>query len=195
MTRVLGEATRRAAASLLRALDLDERPDEPVEVRCEYEATGHADHTSFIAEALEVEVDSETGALSVVDAVLAVDIGQVVNPVTCRGQLEGGFAFGLGAALMEELQIEAGQVVTATLGDYKVPSIADMPPLRIVEISPADGPCSPLPKAVGELANSGVPPAIANAVAAATGARLTALPITAEAVRAAVQPRPEEAAS
>lgn len=187
-TRVLGEATRQAADHLLRALDDRVPGDEPVEVRHEYEATGHSeDTTSFIAEAVEVEVDRETGEISVVDAALAVDIGQVVNPIACRGQMEGGFAFGLGAALMEDLEIEQGQVVTATLGDYKLPSIADIPPVRIVEVHPADGPENPLPKAVGELTNSGVPPAIANAVAAASGARVTSLPITAEAVYSALR--------
>lgn len=185
-TRVLGEATRQAAGRLLRALD-GPPGDEPVEARYEYEAAGHSEDTSFVAEAVEVEVDRETGEITVVDAVLAVDIGQVVNPIACRGQLEGGFVFGLGAALMEDLEIERGQVVTASLGDYKLPSIADVPPVRIVEVRPADGPEDPPPKAVGELTNSGVPPAIANAVAAASGARVTSLPITAEAVHSALR--------
>ena len=189
VTRVLGETTRRAAADLLRELDAGGPGDEPVEVRCSYEATGAEDETAFIAEAVEVEVDPETGEITVLDAVLAVDIGQVVNPVACRGQLEGGFAFGLGAALMEDLEIEDGQVVTASLGDYKLPTVADVPPVRIIEVHPEDGWAYPLPKAVGELANSGVPAAIANAVAAASGARVTALPITAEAVYSVLRER------
>lgn len=182
VTRVLGEATIRAAAEIRERLAVEGVGDTALEARGEYEAPGHAEDSSFVAEAVEVEVDRETGAITVVDAVIAADTGEVINPVAHRGQLEGGFAFGLGAALMEELTVEDGQVLTVTLGDYKLPTVADMPPLRIIQVH-AGGTSGPFgAKAVGELANSGVPPAIANAVAAASGVRLASLPLTAEAV-------------
>ncbi|HEX6444736.1 MAG TPA: xanthine dehydrogenase family protein molybdopterin-binding subunit [Streptosporangiales bacterium] len=184
VTRVLGEATRRAAAQLRERLAAEGGGDVAIEARGEYEATGRAEDSSFIAEAVEVEVDPETGAVTLLDAVIAVDVGEVINPVAHRGQLEGGFAFGLGAALMEDLAVEDGQVLTSTLGDYKLPTVADMPPLRIVEVRPEGSSRRTGPKAVGELSNSGVPPAVANAVAAAVGVRLSSLPLTAEAIHA-----------
>ncbi len=139
--------------------------------------------------ALEVAVDRETGAFHIVDAVLVADVGTVINPVAVRGQLEGGFVFGLGQAVMEELVLEDGRVVTANLGDYKIPTIADVPDLRITLLTDAIGPGPFGAKSVGELANPAVPAAVANAVADAVGARVHSLPITAEKVLAAAGPR------
>jgi len=99
-----------------------------------------------------------------------------------RGQLEGGFVFGLGQAVMEELRLEDGRVTTTNLGDYKIPTIADAPPLRIVLITDALGPGPFGAKSAGELANPAVGAAIANAIDAAVGARVMSLPITAEKV-------------
>lgn len=188
VTRVLGEAVRQAAAALRDKLSGGEQLAWPVEVIGEREATHSDDGTSFAALAVEVEVDAETGTFRLTDAVLVVDVGQIINPVAHRGQLEGGFVFGLGAALMEELPVEEGQVLAGSLGDYKLPTIADVPPLRIVEITSPTGPGPFGAKAVGELSNCGVPPAIANALAAATGVRLRALPLTAEALYRGAHP-------
>ncbi len=135
------------------------------------------------AYSIEVAVDRETGAFRVVDAVLVADVGTVINPVALRGQLEGGFVFGLGQALMEELCLEDGRVTTTNLGEYKIPTIADAPPLRLVLITDAPGPGPFGAKSAGELANPGVGAAIANAIDAAVGARVTSLPISAEKVR------------
>ena len=99
-----------------------------------------------------------------------------------RGQLEGGFIFGLGQALMEELRVEDGRVTTTNLGDYKLPTIADAPPLRLVLLTDAPGPGPFGAKSVGELANPGAGAAVANAVAAASGARVFSLPVTSEKV-------------
>jgi len=123
----------------------------------------------------------------VVDAVQVVDVGTIVNPLAHQGQLEGGFAFGLGAGLMEDLVVADGQVTTLTLGEYKVPTVMDMPPLRTVLLATEIGPGPFGAKAVGEVTNSGVAPAIANAVADAVGARVTELPITAERVLNALE--------
>jgi CO/xanthine dehydrogenase Mo-binding subunit len=182
--RVLGEAARRAALRLRELLTTTPVRDEPVEVSEGYQAEHGADDFSFVATAVEVDVDPETGRIRVIDAVLAVDVGEIINPVAHRGQLEGGFVFGLGAALTEQLPVAEGQVLVGSFGDYKIPTVADIPPLRIVELRGAAGLGPYGAKAAGEVSNCGVPPAIANAIAAACGARLHSLPLTAEAVLA-----------
>ena len=131
--------------------------------------------------AVQVSVDGETGVLTIDRALLTADAGQVINPVGHRGQLEGGFVYGLGQTLFEHLMVEDGQVVTASLGDYKLASASDVPPLEIVVLPPDEGE-DPLQaiRPVGELANLGVAPAVANAIDDAVGVRITSLPITAD---------------
>ncbi len=163
----------------------------PVEVRGEYDGSEHAPDEpgdfNFVAYVVEAAVDRETGEVDVRDALLVADVGTVLNPVAHQGQLEGGFAFGLGAALMEELPVEDGRVVTPSLGEYKLPTQRDMPPLRTVLLPTTQGPGPFGAKMAGEVSNSGVAPAVANAVAAAVGARVTGLPITAEKVLEALR--------
>jgi CO/xanthine dehydrogenase Mo-binding subunit len=167
----------------------------PIEVLGEYGGEpvhGHDDGGDFnvAAYGVEVSVDAETGAVHVLDAVLVVDQGTVINPVAHQGQLNGGFAFGLGAAMIEELSIVEGKVETLSLADYKLPTEMDMPPLRTVLLHTPIGPGPFGAKAAGEVTNSGVAPAIANAVAAAVGARVTELPITSERVLRALSRAP-----
>ena len=150
------------------------------------EHDAHAKDHSVCAYVIDVNVDRETGAIAIVDALLVADVGTVINPVSARGQLVGGFAFGLGQALTEELAVEDGRVVTTNLGDYKLPSIVDVPELRIVLVESEAGPGPFGARSVGELANPAVAPAIANAVASASGARVRSLPLTAEKVHAAL---------
>ena len=88
--------------------------------------------------------------------------------------------FGIGAALMEELGIQDGRITTPTLGDYKVPCAMDAPPFRTVLLEDPTGPGPLGAKAAGELTNTSVAPAVANAVAAACGARITHMPLSAE---------------
>jgi len=157
----------------------------PLEIVAEH--TSDANVNAVYAYALEVEVDRDTGHLRVLDAVLVADVGTVINPVAARGQLEGGFIFGLGQALMEELRVEDGRVTTTNLGDYKLPTIADAPPLRIVLLTDSPGPGPFGAKSVGELSNPGVGAAVANAVHDACGARVFSLPVTAEKVFSALR--------
>jgi CO/xanthine dehydrogenase Mo-binding subunit len=163
----------------------------PVEVRGDYAeaAHGHDEGGDFNASvyAVEVEVDRDTGSVHVCDAVQVVDVGTVINPLAHQGQLNGGFAFGLGAALIEELPVEDGKVATLSLGEYKLPTVMDVPPLRTVLLRTEIGPGPFGAKAVGEVTNSGVAPAIANAVQDASGARVFSLPITAEKVHEALE--------
>ena len=167
VTRVLGEAARLAATDLRDVLAT--APEFPVEVAREAEAPRGEHSDTFGAVAVEVEVDERTGQITVVRAVLAADTGTVINPVSHRGQLEGGFAFGLGAALMEELPVEDGQVLAGSLGDYKLPTAPDMPPLTVINVGTRTAPGPFGAKPVGEFGNLGVAPAIGNAVARAVG--------------------------
>jgi CO/xanthine dehydrogenase Mo-binding subunit len=142
------------------------------------EGIGDANFTAF---AIEVAVDPDTGEARIVDVLQVADVGTIINPVAHEGQLKGGFGFGLGAAMMEDLATQDGRVLTPSLGEYKLPTQMDMPPHRLVYVeSVGPGPFGA--KMAGELSNCAVAPAVANAIADAVGARVTDLPITAEAV-------------
>ena len=150
----------------------------------EHEDGGDA---GFCAYLVEVEVDPDTGQVRPLDAVLVADVGTVINPLAHLGQLEGGFVFGMGNGLMEELLLEDGKVTTLNLGDYKLPTVADVPPLRTVLLKAYAGPGPFGAKAAGELTNNAVAPAYANAVADAIGVRIRTVPVTAERVFEALQ--------
>ncbi|MDQ3809698.1 MAG: xanthine dehydrogenase family protein molybdopterin-binding subunit [Chloroflexota bacterium] len=162
----------------------------PVEVRGDYDGThqpGQPGEYEFAGYVVEAEVDRDTGAVTIHDLLLAADVGTIVNPVAHQGQLEGGLIFGIGAALMEELSVQDGQVTTATLGDYKLPCAMDIPPFRTVLLRDPTGPGPLGAKAAGELTNTSVAPAVANAVNSACGARITSLPLTAERIYSALK--------
>jgi CO/xanthine dehydrogenase Mo-binding subunit len=169
------------AARKLRALR--EQPhDGPITVTGEgvyTEQRGGPVWAEYGAYGVELSVDRETGALSIHDVVFVTDRGAIINPVAHRGQIDGGFAMGLGHALTEELRVEDGYVVNAPLSGYKLPTQRDMPPFRVVELPPGGGPGPYGARAVGEGGVPGVAPAIANAVAAACGARVDRLALNA----------------
>ncbi len=159
--------------------------DEPLVVVGRFGTHDSMDHQgdfSCSAFAIDVAVDPQTGAVRIVDALFVVDVATIINPIAHQGQIEGGFVYGVGGALMEELPLDGGKITTLSLGEYKLPTIADLPPLTTLHVgaAAASGPFGA--KMAGELSNSGVAPAIANAVAAAVGARLYTFPITAERV-------------
>jgi CO/xanthine dehydrogenase Mo-binding subunit len=166
----------------------------PIEVVGTYDGAHHDPHHGgdycFTAYAIEVEVDRETGCVRITDVLVVIDVGEIINPIGHQGQIDGGFVYGLGSSVMEELLLdENGKVTTLSLGEYKLPTMRDIPPFRSVLITdnPGQGPQGT--KAAGELTNTGVAPAIANAVYNAVGVRMTGLPITAERVYAALQAR------
>jgi len=133
---------------------------------------------SFAAQAIEVEVDLETGEVSVTKAVGATDVGKAINPLGLQGQVEGGLIMGIGHALTEEFIVEDGQVVTDYLSRYRMPSIHHVPDeikVIIVEDPTTDGPYGG--KGVGEISTMPVPPAIVNAVYNACGVRFHTIPI------------------
>jgi CO/xanthine dehydrogenase Mo-binding subunit len=130
----------------------------------------------------EIEVDTETGRLKVLRLINVADVGTPINPKIVETQLSGAAIMQLGFTLFEKMHIDGGQVINASLADYKIPGIHDVPAMvnEAVDAFQSNGPYGG--KGVGELATFGVSPAIANALDDAIGVRLTELPMTPEAV-------------
>ena len=149
--------------------------------------TGPAPVTGFTAQVAEVSVDPETGAVTLRRFTTAHDVGRIINPVGHQGQINGGVLQGIGYALMEELSVEEGRVTSAHFGDYKIPTIRDLPELRTVLVESDSGVGPYKIKGIGENPNIPVAAAIANAVEDAVGVRIRDLPITAEKVLAALK--------
>jgi len=135
---------------------------------------------SFHAHAVDLSVDGETGEVSIHRYVVAQDVGFAVNPAGIEGQIEGGVAQGLGQALSEEIVYDGGRVQNANLTDYKMPTAVDVPRIETILVQHPSlvGPFGA--KGVGEPPSIEPPAAVANAVASATGIRITSLPMTAE---------------
>ena len=133
---------------------------------------------SFAAQAIEVEVNLETGEVRVTKAVGATDVGKAINPLGLQGQVEGGLIMGIGHALTEEFIVEDGIPFTDYLSRYRMPSIHHVPEeikVIIVEDPTSDGPYGG--KGVGEISTMPVPPAIVNAVYNACGVLFHTIPI------------------
>jgi putative selenate reductase molybdopterin-binding subunit len=142
----------------------------------------------FAAQFAEVEVDVETGQVTVVKLVMAVDCGVAINPITASGQVEGGMIQALGYAHCEEYAFDdAGRMINAQLGPYKIYRADEMPDTEVylVQTMEDSGPFGA--KAVAEIPKDGVAPAIRNAILHATGARIDDLPFTPERVYAALE--------
>jgi CO/xanthine dehydrogenase Mo-binding subunit len=172
----------------------------PVEERGAYDSVHYVPHPdgpeddyNFYAYMVEVAVDPDTGEVRVLDAVAAIDVGQVINPVAHQGQLEGAFVYGLGNAIMEEMHEADGRLLTPNLNDYKLPTQMDVPPLRTLLVRTDVGPGPFGAKAAGEITNSGVAAAVANAVYDAVGVRVDETPITPEKVLKALATRAQPA--
>src|SRR6266536_1655376 len=160
----------------------------PIYVRGYYKSTEKSHDASVSAQIAEVHVDPETGQITLRNMVSAHTTGKVINPLMHQGQIDGGVVFGLGFALTEEVMFDNGKVTTSNFGEFKIPNIMDIPPLKtdVMENVPAGpGPYNSL--AIGEVANT--PTAVANAVADACGVRITDLPVTSEKVYRALKAR------
>ena len=134
---------------------------------------------SFNVQAFTVAVDRSTGEVRVLRSVHAADAGLVVNPEQCRGQVEGGVAQALGAALHEEVRVDAaGRVVNPSFRGYRVPTWADVPRTLVLFADTSDrlGPLGA--KSMSESPFNPVAPALASAVRDATGVRFTDLPMS-----------------
>jgi CO/xanthine dehydrogenase Mo-binding subunit len=138
----------------------------------------------------EVEVDTETGHVRVVRLVNVADVGTPINPRIVDTQLSGAALMQLGFTMFEKMHVDGGQVVNASLADYKIPGLHDVPAVMIndtVDTFQQNGPFGA--KGVGEVATFCVSPAIANAIDDAVGVRLTELPLNPEAVFRALRAR------
>src|SRR5690242_10942172 len=137
--------------------------------------------------AAEVEVDTETGHVQILRLINAADCGKPINPAVARTQLSGAAIMQLGFTMSEAMQLDGGQVTNASLADYKIPGIGDVPPMdnELIAAEQHSGPFGA--KGLGETGTFGVSPAIANAIHDAVGVRITELPITAEAVLRALR--------
>jgi CO/xanthine dehydrogenase Mo-binding subunit len=147
---------------------------------------GEPEFLNFGGYVVEVSVDHDTGTVRIDDVTFVMEVGTIINPIAHRGQIDGAFMMGLGHAVTEELVVEDGRIVNLNLGEYKLPTQMDMPPCRVAFIQTPGGPGPYGARAAGEVNVAAVAPAIANAVADACGARIDALPITAERVFAAL---------
>jgi CO/xanthine dehydrogenase Mo-binding subunit len=185
VTHVHGRAAFGAAQALKEELERHGRVLGPgaerISAEFTYEAArGSASSTGYIAQVADVAVDPETGQVTIQRLTTSHEVGTILNPRMHQGQIEGGIIQGLGLAVMEDLHLVDGQVTVAHLGEYKLPTIADVPPLSTELVGSTDGPGPFGAKAIGESSNILTAAAIANAVFDACGVRVTELPITAE---------------
>ncbi|GJE42402.1 molybdopterin-dependent oxidoreductase [Methylobacterium soli] len=155
------------------------------------EAAGRADGSprsvAFNVQAFRVAVHPASGAVRILRSVHAADAGRVINPMQCRGQIEGGVAQALGAALYEDMHPDAaGRVGAQSFRNYHIPAIADVPRTEVLfaETYDAVGPLGA--KSMSESPYNPVAPALANAIRDATGARLTATPFAPDRIYRAV---------
>ncbi|MGW1249384.1 molybdopterin-dependent oxidoreductase [Streptomyces sp. NPDC002535] len=134
---------------------------------------------AFNSQWFRVAVDPGSGEIRILRSVHAADAGKVMNPMQCRGQVEGGVAQALGATLFETVRLdERGEVTTAAFRRYRLPQYADVPRTEVhfTETSDAIGPLGA--KSMSESPFNPVGPAFANALRDATGIRFTELPVT-----------------
>ncbi|WP_051019194.1 xanthine dehydrogenase family protein molybdopterin-binding subunit [Pusillimonas noertemannii] len=162
-----------------------EEPDKDLYGNC---APTH----SFSAQAVEVEVDTETGQVTLLDSFLSDDLGRALNLNAVHGQANGGCVQAIGWALYEDLQVEDGRIVNGNFADYTMATAESVPMLRggFVESMDPVGPYGA--KASSETPILMAAPAIANAVYDAVGVRIRDLPITPEKVLAALRAKKEQ---
>jgi CO/xanthine dehydrogenase Mo-binding subunit len=141
----------------------------------------------------EVEVDTETGRVRILKLISVLDVGKPINPRIVETQISGGALMQLGFTMFEKMHMDGGQVINASLADYKIPGIHDLPLAMeniCVDTYQSNGPFGA--KGVGEVSTFCVSPAVANAIDDAVGVRLTALPLTPEAVLRALRAKQGE---
>ncbi len=148
---------------------------------------------NYGVQAAQVEVDSETGQVKVIQYVIASDCGTVIYPIGAEGQVEGGLAQGLGYALTEGLRFDEGRPVNPNFSDYRIMSMRDMPPLKhgFADSYEPTGPFGA--KGLGELSMDPTAAVIANAIFDAVGVRIKTLPITPEKILHALEEKKSRA--
>jgi CO/xanthine dehydrogenase Mo-binding subunit len=192
MTFMSGNAIRGAAKIALEKWSAEERPAvgefkylAPRTTNFEPE-TGYSTPNfayAWVAQAAEVEVDTETGHVRVVRLVSADDVGQAINPALVQGQVEGAVVQAQGYAIQEEYKTKNGYVLTDQLSTYLIPTVLDIPETVetvLIQVPDPNGPWGA--RGVGELPYLPVAPAIAAAIHDATGVWIDEFPFTPERV-------------
>jgi 4-hydroxybenzoyl-CoA reductase subunit alpha len=152
-------------------------------------AVGSTAGFSYAAQVVEVAVDEDTGAVTVERVWVAHDCGFAINPLAVTGQVQGAVWMGMGQALSEETQYHEGLPMRANLLDYRIPTIAESPPIDVHLVESHD-PLGPFgAKEASEGALHGFPPALTNAIADAIGIRLAELPASPDRVLDAIHDR------
>lgn len=156
-----------------------EKPASIVWDDATYQGDAYAAY-SWATYVVEVEVDLRTYATRVTDFVAAQEVGRVLNPALARGQVQGGVVQGIGWAIYEDVVLEDGAMKNCQMTNYIIPAAADLPPIRVLfEETPSPyGPGGA--KGIGEMPIDGPAPAIVNAISAAVGASIDAIPVTPE---------------
>jgi 4-hydroxybenzoyl-CoA reductase subunit alpha len=150
-------------------------------------AVGSTAGFSYAAQVVEVAVDEDTGVVSVERVWVAHDCGFAINPLAVTGQVQGAVWMGMGQALQEETQYHEGLPLRPNFVDYRIPTIAESPPIDVALIE-SDDPLGPFgAKEASEGALHGFPPALTSAIADAIGIRLSELPATPDRVLAAIE--------
>ncbi|MFC0447911.1 molybdopterin-dependent oxidoreductase [Rhodococcus jostii] len=172
-----------------RVVELDKLvPEGPLRAEGRHDGTPRS--VVFNVHAFRVAVDTVTGEVRILQSIQAADAGTVLNPQQCRGQVEGGVAQAIGSALYEEILLDgAGTVLNPQLRNYHIPQLVDVPDTEVYFADTYDelGPHGA--KSMSESPYNPVAPALANAIADATGARLRRIPMNPAAVWRAL-PRP-----
>jgi putative selenate reductase molybdopterin-binding subunit len=148
------------------------------ELRGTADVPGDVRSLAFNVHGFRVAVDTRTGEVAILQSVQAADAGFVMNPVQCRGQVEGGVAQALGSALYEDLVVADGHVTTTVFRNYHIPQLADVPPTEVyfADTSDALGPFGA--KSMSESPYNPVAAALANAITDAIGVRPHELPMS-----------------
>jgi len=146
----------------------------------------------FGCQIAEVEIDPDTGQVSVTRFYAAHDVGRAINPMATEGQIQGGIAQGLGWTLMEDMAYEDGKVLNADFVDYIVPSCFDIPDIKPILVEPIEpnGPYGA--KGIGEPALNPTMAAITNAIYDAVGVRIKELPVNPQKLLAAIKKKGNE---
>ncbi len=159
-------------------LEWRHRPTHPIDPETG-QGFAHVQY-AFAAHRAVVDVDTELGLVKVVELACAQDVGKAINPQAVLGQIHGGSAQGLGLAIMEEIQVAGGLIRNPSFTDYLIPTILDMPPMR-VELLEYPDPNAPYGlRGVGEPPTISSGPAVAAAIRAATGLDLSRVPVRPE---------------
>ncbi len=145
----------------------------------------------FACQIAEVEVDPDTGQITVLNITAAHDVGRAINPMATEGQIQGGVTQGIGWALMENMVTENGRITNPNFLDYVIPTAMDVPNITPILVEPVEpnGPYGA--KGIGEPALNPVMSAITNAIFDATGIRVKELPVSTEKILAELKSRRE----